>query len=677
MDKPYPYKPLCRLKKEIRLLKLLPATEDRKLAKTPTCQISHVSLKDNPKFTPLSYVWGNFDDARVVHLDSLTIQVTRNLHEALMALRPTQEPIIIWVDALCINQKDVQEKSWQVNLMADIYQSAHRVVAWLGPADKNSDSTVDYLNTLGMKAEACGMDAGSGPFLEYWRELALNGEETCNPHSLGDLARALPNGQYESRCRMARDLFCAISGCHNQEQPLPVATLRKFFTRPWWGRIWVLQEVSLPRTAELLCGTATITRRRCGAAINAYSALFLALMARFEVKPLSLTSYQHEIILSLFHHRPTVMLSGWRIYRYDRFTLAALLRATCVGSVNLSRHGPHHLESTDPRDKIFALLGLAADRVELRELGVYPDYTKSWQHTYQTTMLALLAQGHLSLLSMCQTYGIRKDMPSWVPDWSQSITDMLQDVKNDHVTVYPTFNASAALSTASKVRITRRMRMTGELSMMGCAYDAIRAAGTFPNRTHSYEVPVLETSSWPVQWLLELIRLTYCSRRMYRHFGSRLHAAARTSIGGVGNNDQAQLHRIEDDRFIDAAVLLQRGIGDIMNSRMRKEARSFLAKKKIKDMITHRAKATIRLGSEIIGKSLGRLPFITEKGHLVLTSEHVQRGDVIAVIQGVQVPFILRRQQEDKYQIINEAYVDGIMDGEAVENSTLQMLSIV
>jgi hypothetical protein len=87
--------------------------------------------------------------------------------------------------------------------------------------------------------------------------------------------------------------------------------------------------------------------------------------------------------------------------------------------------------------------------------------------------------------------------------------------------------------------------------------------------------------------------------------------------------------------------------------------------------------ANQRLGSEIIGRSLRRLPCVTNKGHVVLCSEHVNQGDVIALIRGAQVPFILQRQSGGKYQIISEAYVDGIMDGEAMELSKCQAVELV
>ncbi|KAF2804945.1 uncharacterized protein BDZ99DRAFT_339206, partial [Mytilinidion resinicola] len=129
------------------------------------------------------------------------------------------------------------------------------------------------------------------------------------------------------------------------------------------------------------------------------------------------------------------------------------------------------------------------------------------------------------------------------------------------------------------------------------------------------------------------------------------------------------LVRIKEDRFVDAVAFLRMGINDIKGDPFQSEAGRFLARTSVRDGAMSKLSAIFRLGAEIRGNSLGRSPFITKKGHLVLASEHVQPGDVVALIRGAQVPFILRRQSSGQYQVIGEAYVDGIMDGEAMESS--------
>ncbi|KAK7177268.1 heterokaryon incompatibility protein [Paraphaeosphaeria sporulosa] len=592
-------------------------------------------------------------------------KITKNLRDALWQLRENRKNLTSWIDAVCINQEDLQEKSVQVGLMATIYQQAYKTIVWLGPSDNSSDSIVDYLNEFGAKAEACHMEAGHEPHKKLWQDMASM--TTANQWL------AQPDVSVKD-VQSLQKLFYSVSGWYDQDNLLPVAGIKQFFTRAWWGRIWVLQEVTLPKNVEFICGTKTLTRSRCSAVINAYIALWLVLMARFKLEPRSLTSYQLEIIKNLFHHRPNVMLSSWKIYRESRFPLAALLRATCVGTINLNRHGPHHLDATDPRDKIFALLGLARDQKELEHAGLFPDYEKSFEEVYTMTMAVLLKQGHISLLSMCQT-NRSPFLPSWVPDWSQSITDMLQDVENDHITLDPRFNASGAEPKDIEITIRTEKGVIRGITIMCQIYDEIYGVGVFPNRVTSREVPVSETSSWPTQWLLEFVRLTYFRKQQYRNFHDRLRAAARSSIGGVGFNQDGQLARVGESRFFEAVTLLKGGIMQIRNKRTAFEARRFLASQAEKTK--YNAVHSNQLNSEIIGKSLGRLPFVTKKGHLVLSSEQVERGDAIALIRGAQVPFVLRRQSNRRYQIVSEAYVDGIMDGEAMDASQCSLVEIV
>lgn len=111
MDHQYTYRPLNRDKSEIRLLTLFPSGIDKSFKNIPICDLHHASLMDDLSYTALSYVWGDVSDQRVILLDSIPVRVTRHLYDALMALRPCKESIVLWIDALCINQSDDREKN--------------------------------------------------------------------------------------------------------------------------------------------------------------------------------------------------------------------------------------------------------------------------------------------------------------------------------------------------------------------------------------------------------------------------------------------------------------------------------------------------------------------------------------------------------------------------------------
>jgi hypothetical protein len=609
-------------------------------------------------------------------VEDCAVYVTKNLYDAMMVLGQSHEPIVIWIDSLCINQIDNEEKSWQVALMADIYQQAHKVTAWLGQADDSSDAVVDYLNMFGADAEACGLDNGPEPYQKVWQLLTPNAQGDGVSTRITHMRMALFHKIIPLPYRKVCDLFYAISGWHDKRKLLPLIGMKRFFTRAWWGRVWVLQEITLAQNAEFLCGTKRITRRRCSAALNAYCALWFVLMGTLAGDPGSVTPYQLEIIRTLFQHRPTIMLSSENIFRTARFPLAALLRATCVGSINLRNHGPHNLESSDPRDKIYALLGLAKDRADLERLGLSPDYTKSCKELYTTTMAILLEQGHISLLSHCQMPKHQSDLPSWVPDWSRSTTDMLQDVEDDHITIYPKFNASGSESYSTKIVVVRTDGKIEGISIACHIYDEIDKVGSFPGRVSSHEVPVWETGSWSVEWLVEILRLSYRNQQHCLDFRHRLCAAARTSVGGVMHQN-SRLSRVGIDFFLEAKALLEKGISYIKDHRIKCAVQQLSSNKALECKGNIEDVPHLRLSREIIGKCLGRLPFITTKGNLVLSSEFVRRGDLVTLMRGAQVPFILRRQTDDKYQLISEAYVDGIMDGEAMNGVQCRNIVLV
>lgn len=106
-----------------------------------------VSLQDFPSFTALSYVWGDYsipDDT--ILCNNVALRITTNCRDALLQLRKRDEPVVIWVDSICVNQSDDAEKSNQISLMQDIYTWANTVYIWLGTGTAESDCAMDCLS---------------------------------------------------------------------------------------------------------------------------------------------------------------------------------------------------------------------------------------------------------------------------------------------------------------------------------------------------------------------------------------------------------------------------------------------------------------------------------------------------------------------------------------------------
>ncbi len=163
MTSTYCYAPLANPYQEIRILKLYPSSESGSVligslathsiphrnASRATRFRSHLNL---PTYFALSYVWGTGSALERNHeiiVDGRVLPITANLHAALQQSRATV-PVATqyWIDAICINQADDQEKSAQIPLMRDIYHLALSVLVWLGKATEESDRVFRFIRNL-------------------------------------------------------------------------------------------------------------------------------------------------------------------------------------------------------------------------------------------------------------------------------------------------------------------------------------------------------------------------------------------------------------------------------------------------------------------------------------------------------------------------------------------------
>jgi hypothetical protein len=117
--------------REIRLIILAQGTDDEIISLT----IEHTSLDQRPSYEALSYVWGPQNPSHPVRCNEGSLAIGENLRDALRCLCKPDSPRVLWIDRIAINQNDVDERTKQVGLMADIYSAASLVIIWLGTAD--------------------------------------------------------------------------------------------------------------------------------------------------------------------------------------------------------------------------------------------------------------------------------------------------------------------------------------------------------------------------------------------------------------------------------------------------------------------------------------------------------------------------------------------------------------
>jgi len=144
----FSYRPLDPSRIQIRVLQVHAAPESS--TSTVHCTIKHVSLLDRPlpQYEAMSYAWGDPSLRCSIILDGFPTDVPASSEQALRQMRMEDNLRTIWIDAICINQRDVEERSQQVAMMADIYRSTVRVLVYLGPPHPAADQALQELDYI-------------------------------------------------------------------------------------------------------------------------------------------------------------------------------------------------------------------------------------------------------------------------------------------------------------------------------------------------------------------------------------------------------------------------------------------------------------------------------------------------------------------------------------------------
>ena len=189
-----------------RVLELLPGIDDDPIS----YRLHLANLNEPPKYEALSYVWGESESTEPTMCNRKQLNIRPNLYHALRQLRQESQSRILWADAICIDQSRTPERNQQVRKMILIYRSAQRVLVWLGP-DENGQTDVAFGAILDLDQKK--LSAKPGPPLSAEVE-------------------------------------------HTQSRQW--RSLKWLLSRPWFSRIWVVQEVISNPEVLVHCGALEI-----------------------------------------------------------------------------------------------------------------------------------------------------------------------------------------------------------------------------------------------------------------------------------------------------------------------------------------------------------------------------------------------------------------------------------
>ncbi|KAL6797500.1 heterokaryon incompatibility domain-containing protein [Trichoderma sp. SZMC 28013] len=290
----YRYSPLVG-HRHIRLLRLLPDRNENAPLHSQLFDYPMLELGDGTHmYEALSYVWGSSQRPHILYIDEKSLPITANLYEVLLRLRDKMIERILWIDAVCIDQSSIEERGVQIQYMAEIYSKANRVVVWLGEAADDSDQA---LKSIRMAAD-------------------------------------------EERQSFREDT----------DQQAVLAILE----RPWFRRIWVLQEVAAAQHIVMMCGSIRI---------DGYAfCLGLPSLLKYEDIPSHIRSVTYLMRGCIF--RPKYSVNSLGGISLDVRPLGTLIDMY------------HTHEATERHDKIFALLGMSSNNPTAH--GLLPNYKTPW-----------------------------------------------------------------------------------------------------------------------------------------------------------------------------------------------------------------------------------------------------------------------------------------------------------
>ena len=366
------YQQLSHLQ-SFRVLEILPA---RKPSSQLRCRLKTASLGtgDGP-YDALSYTWGDTEPRHNVICNGSALEVTPNLHAALLRLRSPSRTVTIWADQICINQKDLAERSQQVQIMRDIYSQADEVLVWLGGDDPAEDETWKRSHIgLGMAVQRIKMLSE-----EHVREHYGFSQLTHYDYHTG-----------EPQYGWTTEGFTGEYYHWHKENAMGAAgspawdAVRFFFSRPWFTRIWVVQELAVSRSVKVLLGNDELSWEDVENAANyvdthEYGEMLNTALACGDhlSNLLETAAIPTRACLSMASIRKQVQRDP-QSPRNDLLELLELTRPS---------------QATDTRDKIIAMLGLC------RGIDITPNYTISAEDLFHTTTTELIRTTRTSTLS--------------------------------------------------------------------------------------------------------------------------------------------------------------------------------------------------------------------------------------------------------------------------------------
>jgi len=596
-----------------RLLRLLPALNE---AAPLQCECRPFDIDNAPPYEALSYVWGAPTPSADISCNGQRVEIGLSLSQALKRLRLEEADRIIWADAICINQADEAEKSHQVPMMGSIYSLAKRVVVWLGEGDaQQSRMAFDASRAI---VDAC--------------------HDYCQRHDIIP-DRFTDHGEVDLPQIMASDHI--------------LSSLEDLYDRPWFHRIWCIQEIRLAADALVIWGDDEIS----------WSALATSARWLFDQDAPDETGTHkdgHNPALLWIESRNAVMMSEKTTYQ-----LLDALKDFC------------DYESSDSRDKVYGLVNIVSPRSEVEALDI--NYEKTVDQVFADTVLSII-----KVYSRLTAFGyimheVDYDGPSvrdhenpgddeegiiyrsWAPQWESGLVYQPIGIP-ESIYSWSACGEHEQTITVGSCSVPELLCLKGVAYSKVTEIEEIMGFGNLSDPKYVSKPTCLDSPAGIEPGNPDAKDIHFKGIPTERHpfieafkrpdVNSSPDRFARTLIAGKWN-------KTYESRDLEN-VSVQTKYGNACSHYLSRllHLRDFGNE----GDYTHN-RDSAQFGSDSWPTCLQRRLFWTERGSYGLGPQCMRTGDIVVVLYGGNTPYVLR-PRGDKYIFMGQAYVDEIMNGE-------------
>lgn len=609
-------------------------------------------------YVALSYVWGNPAVTRGIFVNGISVQVTENLEEALRELREydcIKQGFKVWIDAICINQNDIEERAQQVGIMKHIYASAWKVVVWLGKESDDSNLAMTAVRYLSLRA----------------------GDEK------------LPDDLYHRRRTVdLRPLFIVWSTYKSYLKIEVYRALYRVFSRQYWQRLWILQEIALSRPdTPVLCGI------KCVHWQDIYTACVFTQSEEHR--------FGREIIESI---NPRIGAWTWEFGR-DRVaprdgsrSFSERLWKKPISMMAIQEQQQQHAAEsdeslaafriftlsrdanvTDERDRVYGILGIAAVS---NMVSITPDYNLSSNEVFRTFSQALLSTGDLSSLCLVSSR-IPKINRAWPEDRTSPLLKHIVLGRSGFIVnppcphALPSWVICWTCSRGPIAQLPGRYKAAGTSRATPEFLDPgiVRVQGVFLGSVSSLSAfhPLESDSRYPENG-------NPSPNNKYGDIIFVRKALLQTLLAGTSRTGDP-ISPVSDSLISNPKIWIDAVAGIQFNGF---GLHGFYARNKnlslfgytLKDVLGRPSRSSGRLYNpseaqrEVLSWAVDALAWrrliTTRSGYMGIAPAGTRRGDCVWMLMGCYMPLILRPCKE-RWEVVGECYVNGVMQGEVLD----------